>query len=368
MLHRTRLTLIALVALIAALVFALPLAGQSDTCAADLSAEQHAADGQSAFEAGDYAAAIAAFTCAIDADPQLVAAYRGRIDASLMSGAFSDALRDYTRLLSVVVPEQPDALEQINADYAAALEADPENIVLLTGYSFDLWRVYDHETAITLIETLNALVPDDVYGILFRGSLHLYAGDVDEGEADFARALELAPDNPHVHFIIADAYTYALGDLERAADAANTAIELGLDTPRLTAILATSYLVAGDDQTAATYFLRHIGDASSEEIETDPLDVGGALTLDVLPGRAFRIPVEVSEGETLTIVITSVDDAVDSLLVVLDSDGNPVTANDDSVGFNAGLDWTVPAAGSYTLYLTSFESAGTGEITVTRES
>src|SRR5688572_23403418 len=74
-------------------------------------------EGEAFAKGGNYDSAIAAFTCAIEDDPLDIDAYRGRIEARLMTGAYSDAMLDYADMKVQVVPEIPDALEQILAYY-----------------------------------------------------------------------------------------------------------------------------------------------------------------------------------------------------------------------------------------------------------
>jgi hypothetical protein len=56
-----------------------------------------AEEGQLLIEEGRYAAAIRVFGC-IDGAPTEVDGYRGRIEAEVLAGRFSDAVRDYARV------------------------------------------------------------------------------------------------------------------------------------------------------------------------------------------------------------------------------------------------------------------------------
>jgi len=53
------------------------------------------AQGQLLIEQGQYADAIVVFTCLIDAQPTEVEGYRGRIEAEVLLGRYSDGVRDY---------------------------------------------------------------------------------------------------------------------------------------------------------------------------------------------------------------------------------------------------------------------------------
>ncbi len=292
--------------------------------------------------------------------------YRDRAEANLLAGAYSNALADYTRILALEVPVTPDSFDQILAIYNARLAANPDDLAALTGYSFAQWWIGDYPAAVTALDHLLELTPDNVYAILFRGSSRLFDGDMG-GEDDLARALELAPDSADAHFIVADAYVYAYWNPDRAFDEATTAKEMGLDTPRVNAILATVAFDRGDEALATQLFAEHIAGATSEYVETEPLAAGASLTLDFVPGRSYVIPVEAAAGETLTLLAASEADGVDTMAVLLGPDGALVTSNDDHTDLNAGIIRQVEAAGTYTLLLGSFEGAATGEVVLSRE-
>src|SRR5688572_32583852 len=100
-------------------------AGKASECTAE--------QGQSFIQGGRYAAAIREFTCVVDADPTAVEGYRGRIEARLLLGRYSDAVRDYTRVTALVQPVHPDAATTIYAGYDARLAINPADIGALTG-------------------------------------------------------------------------------------------------------------------------------------------------------------------------------------------------------------------------------------------
>ena len=208
------------------------LAGAQPPCTAE--------QGQTLIDEGRYKQAIKEFTCLIDAQPTDADGYRGRIEAQLLLGLYSDALRDYGRVTAQVLPVHPDAASTILAGYDARLSAEPGNIVALTGASFAHWWLFSYAQATHLLNQLLAERPNDVYGNLFRGSSRVLRGATNAGVVDLDKALALAPENPNVHFIAADAYTYGLFDPQRAFLEATLALNGGLDTPRVHAILASS--------------------------------------------------------------------------------------------------------------------------------
>jgi tetratricopeptide (TPR) repeat protein len=325
-----------------------------------------AVDGQQLIDAGQYAKAIKEFTCLVDLDPTAVEGYRGRIEAQLLLGKYSDAVRDYVRVNAFVVPVHPDAEQTIVAAYDARLAASPNSISALTGQSFAHWWFFNYPAAIHVADQLVQVKPNDVYGNLFRGSSRvLHGGQKALGLADLEQAIALAPASPDVRYVVADAYTYGAPDPQRAFDEATRALNGGLNTPRVRAILGASYNAFGDLAAAAAQIKIHLDMVTTSLVATSAPGVGASKSLAVVPGRTYELPLTLAAGERLAIA-TSSKDFFDTILVLLAPNGTPVVGADDTRGYFAGLDWVAPAAGTYRLRVSSFEAASTGLLTVAR--
>jgi tetratricopeptide (TPR) repeat protein len=325
-----------------------------------------AAAGQAFIDEGRYDHAIREFECVIDAQPTEVEGYRGRIEAELLLGRYSDAVHDYQRLMAFVVPVHPDAKNTILAGYAARLAVAPDDTNTLTGASAARWWFFDYPQAIQLLNQLLAVQPDNRYGNLYRGSSRLLSGATKaKGVADIERAITLDPQNPHLRFIVADAYTYGLPDPNRAFAEATMALNGGLDTPRVHAILAAAYQAFGDQLAAAAHIQISIDLVTTELVAAPPIAAGTTQTLSLVPGRTYEIPVTVIAGETISFT-TSSSDFWDSIAVLLAPDGTPVIGSDDDNFYFAEFEYVAPVAGTYRLKVTSFESVNTGDLIVTR--
>jgi tetratricopeptide (TPR) repeat protein len=326
-----------------------------------------AEQGQRYIDQGRYEQAVREFTCLIESDPTGVEGYRGRIEAELLLGRYSDALADHAQMTAKLLPVHPDAEKTILDGYAARLADTPDNVPALVGAAFTYWAGFDYPKTIHVVNHLLDLEPNSVLGNLFRGSARLLKGvNGDKGVADLERAIVLAPKSADVRFIVSDAYTYGLPDPARAFAEASLALDWGLDTPRVHAILATSYFAFGDEQQAAAHLLRHFELATTELVPTSPLLPGASQTVALAPGRAYEIPVPVVAGDLLSIA-TSSRDYWDSIAVLLAPDGTPVTGSDDADVYFAAFDWVAPATGTYRLRVTFFESVNYGDLIVTRE-
>jgi tetratricopeptide (TPR) repeat protein len=322
--------------------------------------------GQRFIDEGRYKQAIKEFTCVIDAQPTEVEGYRGRAEAQVMLGRYSDAMRDYGLVTAVVLPVHPDAVTVIFEGYDARLSVDPQSLSALTGASFARWWDFQYGKAIHLLDRLLASYPDSVYGPLFRGSSRLLYGATTQGVADLDRALALAPQSPDVHWIVADAYTYGLPDPQRAFDEATAALKGGLDTPRVHAILGASYLAFGNMPAAAQHIKRHIDLVTTALVPTVPMGAGDSFALAVAPGRVYEIPIPAVAGETIAIT-TSSKDYWDTIAVLLAPDGTPVIASDDANAYFAAFEWPAAQTATYRLRVTFFEAINTGVLKVTRD-
>jgi tetratricopeptide (TPR) repeat protein len=326
-----------------------------------------AKQGQLLIDEGRYQQAIKEFTCVIEAAPTEVEGYRGRIEAQLLLGQYSNSVRDYARVTAVVTPVHPDAQATILAKYASRLETAPNDIRALTGASFAHWWYFDYLGAIGLLDRLLDLEPGNPYGNLFRGSSRLLKNHaVADGVADLDYAIALAPESPDVRYIVADAYTYGLPDPNRAFAEATFALEGGLSTPRVHAILGSAYSAFGDLAAAAAHIDTHIQLVTTELLPTSPLPARASMVLDLVAGQTYEIPLVVSAGEMISIV-TSSHDYWDTILVLLDPDGSPVLGSDDSWKYFAAFDWAAPSSGTYRMRVTFFESVITGTLLVSRK-
>ena len=324
------------------------------------------AQGQALIDAGSYEQAINKFECVIDADATAVEGYRGRIEAEVLAGRYSDAVHDYQRVTAFVLPVNPDAKTAIVAGYDARLAVDPQNVNALTGLSFARWWNFDYASAIHVLNELIAIRPNDVYPNLFRGSSRLLSGATKaKGVADLDRAISLAPTSPHVRFIVADAYTYGLHDYDRAFAEASLALAWRLGTPRIHAILGAAYNSFGDLSAAADHVQTCIDLVTTELVPASPIVAGTTVSLGFVPGRTYDVPISVAAGETISIA-TSSRDYWDTILVLLAPDGTPVLGRDDDNFYFAAFDYIAQQKGTYHMKVTFFESVATGELVVTR--
>jgi tetratricopeptide (TPR) repeat protein len=322
--------------------------------------------GQSLIDQGKYEKAIDEFTCVINGAPTEVEGYRGRIEAKVLLTRYSDAVRDYQKITAYVLPVHPDAAKTIYAGYEARLAASPNDLTALTGRAFAHWWYFDYHTAIQMLNDLVVMRPKDLFPVLFRGSSRMLSGAAKaKGIADMEKAISMAPSNPNVRWIAADAFTYGVPDPQRAFDEATLALNGGLDTPRVRAILGTSYNKLGNTLAAAYQINKCIDLSIDELVPTSTIAKGTTVDLNFVPDMAYDVPFTVEAGETISIK-TDATDYWDSIAVLLAPDGTPVIGSDDDNRYFAEFSYVAPVAGTYHMKLTFFEAVATGVLHVTR--
>ena len=343
-------------------IVALSVAAAPVAAAPDCSA----AAGQGFIDQGQYDRAVSEFTCLIRADATSVDGYRGRMEAFLLMGRYADAVHDGARFTADVEPAHPDAQQTVTREYLDRLAARPSDIPALTGMTFARWWFFDYPAAIKYAGQLLDVQPAAVAGSLFRGSSRaLHHVQTSRGAADLERALQLDGGNPSVHYIVADAYAYGFGDLERAYAEATIALDGGLDTPRVHAILGAALNSFGETAAAAEQIARHFELVTEQVVTVAPLQSGGSLALDLVPGRVVEIPIPAVAGQPI-VITTSSKDYWDTIALLVAPDGTPVLGSDDVNGYFAAFTYVPAVTGTYELHVTFFESVITGVLNVTR--
>jgi len=322
--------------------------------------------GQAFIDQGKFEKAIDEFTCVINNAPTEAEGYRGRIEAKVMLQRYSDAVRDYQKVTAYVLPVHPDATETIYAGYETRLAASPNDLNALTGRAFAHWWYFDYHTAIAMLNDLVVMRPNDLFPNLFRGSSRMLSRTSKaKGIADVEKAITIAPSNPNVRWIAADAFTYGVPDPVRAFNEATLALNGGLDTPRVRAILGTSYNKLGNKAAAANEINKCIDLSIADLVPASTIAVGTTADLNFVPDMAYDVPITVAAGETISIK-TEATDYWDSIAVLLAPDGTPVIGSDDDNKYFAQFSYVAPVAGTYHMKVTFFEAVATSVLHVTR--
>ncbi len=345
------------------LLTAYPVAAQDATCDADT---DYMTEGAALVEAGDYDAAYDAYTCAMEAAPEDYIPVARRAEVSLLAGNYVEALDDYALLRARFYPDDLGVYGKILVEYRDAIAADPENISLYVFRSFNRWWEEQVDSSMRDYERILERDPDNLYAILWRGNVLQYIGNEDAAAEDFARALELDPENPQVHLIMAEAYV-ASGDFEQALESLDIAADLGFsESPVLLDLRSEALGGLGDQEAAAAAYAAFVEAVATDVVEGEPLVAGETVDLEMVPGRAYRLPISAEAGTQLEIVTSGDPYEMDSFIALLAPDGTPVAGNDDSPRLDAVIpSYEVSESGEYTLLVTTYIGVGEGTLSVT---
>jgi tetratricopeptide (TPR) repeat protein len=196
-------------------------------CATGTDVETFLSQGEEAFKQQDYEAAIAAYSCAVNLEPNQSDAYFGRQEAYVLNDQWDYAIDDAQLAVTYSNDIEADtsALEQ---RYTAMIEDAPNSVegYVLRSHLFAFMARYDE--ALADYARILEIDPSNTYALVNRALVHSYEGNYENGEADITRALEIAPDDPQV-LGWAGAFYGILGDLETAMSVINRAVEIDPD-------------------------------------------------------------------------------------------------------------------------------------------
>ncbi len=347
------------------LVAAIPVAANT-TC--DTTANEMA-KGQQSLQTADYETALAAFTCAIEADSTQYQPFLGRIQANLLAGYYVNALEDYLFVRARIYhPPNHSLFRDMIAPYNEDLKAAPDDKEQLTMRSFMYWCDLDNFKALKDLNHLLEVDPQNVYGNLLQGAIYVAIGSLDKASEDFSRALEQDSENPQLLFLIAYVYgSYGQDNhdkkaFEQTTDYLNQAVELGFDDPlryRLQAFIDTGI---GTPEQAAADYLKHMNAVSPEIIELGGLTVDEASSFSIAPHQTYQFTLEAQAGHQLFISARGIPHTLDTFIVLLDPHGNPVTSNDDVDTPDSLIDgYQVSESGTYTLLVSTILGYGDGD-------
>ncbi len=172
----------------------------------ELKAEDYFNRGYERQEAGDLAAAIEAYTTAIQLNPQYAEAYNNRGNAHDDSGDPHSAIEDYTRAIECkpdyatahynrgIVRKSIGDIEGALADYDRAIALKPDYAEAYTNRGNARDDSGDQQGALEDYNSALRIKPD--YDIAYnnRGVVYKTLGDMDRAIADYSEAIRLNPD------------------------------------------------------------------------------------------------------------------------------------------------------------------------------
>lgn len=306
--------------------------------------------------------------------------YLDKAAQSFSEGNFEDAVYNYTAYLKIN-PHTPDILTKRALAYAWMEKFDLADTDLITA--FDLAGFSAIQLAIVHSQ---------------RAQIRLLQDDADGMLADLSRAIKLDPHqsrywlnraiyyqaNENWELALADYDEYikfeannaeiylnrarvvlALDDLPTTIKELSSAITLSPENSELYIFRGSVYLQLENFSEAAQDYAEWLYQINTEQLEQEAILNQESRELSMTVGRLYRIPFDALTGERLGVAANS--QTVDSLLVLLDPDGNPIMANDDGGrGLNSFfVEFVLPKDGNYTLLVGHARGGSEGDIQLT---
>ena len=218
-------------------------------------------------KARQFAAAIEAFTRAIEADPGNAEAYNQRGVARANSGDFQLAIADYTKAADIK-PKQASifnnrgsayyhtgAYERAIADYTRAIEINPYLAALYSNRGTAWVGKGDYFHAITDYTQSVELNPYFDVAYFNRGKTLFAIGDYNKAIGDFTKAIDINPTFDDAYNQLATIWAHCpdqkYRDGARAVKMAKKAVEMN-PTPEFLNTLASAHAEAGQFEEAVS--------------------------------------------------------------------------------------------------------------------
>ncbi len=195
-----------------------------------------------------------------------------------------------------------------------------------------------------------------------RAGIYGRQNELDNALTDLSAALDLAPD-ADTYFRRAMVYA-ALEDVDNALADFDSALELDDSNLALYVYRAYVYSTVGDLHSAAEDYYTFVGLIESDRTEGEALESGGVQVAELAPGIVLSYPVSVKADTYFSGIAVSADGTtpIDTLLILLDEDGLPLTADDDSGGNGIAFvqNFVIPTTGDYTVIVANSLRGGSG--------
>lgn len=250
-----------------------------------------------------------------------------------------------------------------------AIEEDENNVEAYMNLGFAYFTQKDYAQAVQAFSSAIDVDPSsDAYNA--RGQSHYYNQDIEAALVDYNQAIELNPQSSYPYYNRATLYREQDNPDAALADYTK-AIELSPDDGAIYYDRATLYLQQGKLKQASDDFWMYTQLTDTAFNDTNIVNAGDVpvkMPFDMTKGMQYDIPFEAAAGQQLVASAVSPDHQVDTLLIVLDPNNNPVTSNDnqsDSSTDSTITDYVIPKDGYYTLVVSRALNSGEGKVNVT---
>jgi tetratricopeptide (TPR) repeat protein len=275
-----------------------------------------------------------------------------------------------------VVDDNRDAviaeLEAIIAAQESALADTSMNTGVLSASTIKnmAWNNLSNEeyrSAVAMYDILIAEGEADGNTYAARGFAYSHLEEHALAVQDYTTALELNPNN--LSALNNRCWSYSeIGEYDRALADCNNLMNLapGADYPFLNRGIVNEKM--GNMEAALPDYMEWINRRGSQIVVNEELPWMGSVQVPMNDGYVYFFPFNASAGQDIVVTATSIQRDVDAdpLVIILDPQGQPLTANDDTgEWWDSYVNFQAPVSGEYTIVMTHAGGSTVGNIEVT---
>ena len=299
---------------------------------------------------------------------------------------FSQALTIFNKAIDLKTPDYDyyDILswrgfthERLNnytlaiADFTSAITLKPESADAYTYRGYALQNINDMQAAEADFKQVITLDSSNINAYINLGEIERINRRYDVALEYLDKALQLNPEHDSEVLIYAIQGNIYI-EQERFQDAVDilnkaVALDTNEEVTGLRLHRAAAYVGLNEYDLAKKDFQKWVVLHLDEDKQIpEELTSGEPKRLEMISRRSYWIEFSAEEGDHLTVQSNRLSESVvDSLIIILDSDGVPIFINDDSSrSYDSLIEGVIPADGSYTLVITHAGGGDTGSINV----
>jgi len=273
--------------------------------------------------------------------------------------------------LEAVIAAQEAALAEAAEAMAEAAEAVaiPPGFLSATAAKSMAWSSLSNEeyrSAIALYDALIAEGEADLTSHLHRGYAYSMLGEHASALHDYSIVLRAEPNNEYALNNRCWAFS-ELGQFAQALDDCNLLMSMLPEAAHPYLNRGIVYEKMGDMEAALEDYVEWTKRKKRRVIRNDNLVWEGSLEVPMAEGHIYVFPFTASAGqEIVTTAISSQRDVdADPLLLILDPQGQPLTANDDTGDWwDSYVRFRAPVSGEYAVILTHAGGSTEGKVEV----
>lgn len=258
----------------------------------------------------------------------------------------------------------------IAAQEAALANATvPTGVLSVSTVKNMAWSNLSNEEYRSAVAMYNILIAEgeaDANTYAARGFAHYHLDQFALAVQDYTQALELNPALMFVYNNRCAAYS-ELGEYDRALSDCNTLMTNLPDTDAPYLNRGIVYEKMGNMDAALVDYMEWIDRRGKQIVTNEELPWMGNIEVNMNDGYVYFFPFNASAGQDIVVSATSIQRDVDAdpLLIILDPQGQPLIANDDTgEWWDSYVNFTAPESGEYTIVLTHAGGSTEGQINV----